>query len=332
MQGPATSDPLLNGHASKLNGHDLNEKGTPTDHAVTPAKGKDPLQEQRRVVYIDEPNAWIKNDGLLRDEGVLFGWNGTNKTEKIAAIKSYYQQLIAPEDVTAKSIEAEIEKIKQSLDIAKSEKSDEQSFSLSASLPGYIVRLLMIVASGVGCFFIVHFYISTIYGTWAAIGVYLFALFAQLTPISYMLGSPTEGLSKSYNFRDGLLEISPPVTATLFISYLAYSTSSDSMFWLFIGLVLLVLLLFCGKLGSGTLEMVTRDIQTWRKRIDSRKAVRRVTDDYEKLKSRLAELTSALKDCNVRIASLEEEKNNKINLFESEYTLAYEFAQKFNKK
>lgn len=52
------------------------------------------FEEDIPIPEIELPT-WLKQEDLLRDEGVLFGLSGSEPTEKIKIIESTYEQVLA---------------------------------------------------------------------------------------------------------------------------------------------------------------------------------------------------------------------------------------------
>ncbi len=324
-----------------------------SDSTIVPLDTKDAIApKQEKVLYVDEPNVWIINDGLLRDEGVLFGLSGADATEKIEAINSYYQQEKAP-SLAAKQLEEErfaqkqkdIDALQQKLEKVLVAKEKEQTIPntvSTAKVVRYLLGLAVMVIAAVGSFYLIHFYVTPIYGILATCGIFFFGLFAQMAPISsWLQTTDTKANSKVQQYKEYLLEIGPSVSATLLTAYLIYKQTNDVMLSIMIGLFLLFLFFFNGKLILGLVQTLVQEVKQFKQfRLDRKKAKDSKKDSEEEITSLENKLTSlrtdletinkSQKQAETKIEELEEERNKKVKLFLSEYRLADHFSKTVN--
>lgn len=71
--------------------------------------------------YSSGSYAWIINEDLLRDEGVIYGISESNPNEKIQTIKDYFQEKISNLEKDIELFESNIEEMKQGIDGSKNE-------------------------------------------------------------------------------------------------------------------------------------------------------------------------------------------------------------------
>jgi hypothetical protein len=301
-----------------------------------------------KVVYVDEPNMWIINDGLLRDEGVLFGLSGVDVTDKVASINSYFEQLRAAHVILKQEAEEKAKESKEALlrlQVTFEEKEGQlqdlrkQPMELSSGkVIRYLLGAVLVGVATYGSFYLLHFYITPLYGLAATMGIYFFGQFAQMAPVSSWL-QPTDSPapSKTTAYKEYLLEIGPSVVATLLAGYLIYTQSGDAGLAFMIGLFLLFLFFFNGKLMLGLSQTLVQEIKTLQKTKRQRKEHRHSKTTLEQELQKLAEtkgqLTTTMGESSkrateaaIKLEELNEQRTNKIKLFLSEYRLANHFS------
>lgn len=327
----------------------LNGTATPPrDKETNKAKPETNAEnEPVKTIYIDAKNIWITDDGLLRDEGILFGLASADTTDKVAAIRNYYNDLKATTEArlqTAgttlaalladkKSLETELEKAYQK-QVVKADTIQKPVTHLFRNLLG----LFLISGAAVGNFFLIHFFVTPAFGIATSFGVFLFGLFSLVAPISTWLQAEAETNPSFFNrLRNGLLEIGAPIATTLFVSYLVYDQTAKWGLTIVTGLFLLFLFFFCGKLLLGVFHRLMEDIKTIRMYKDGINKSQTIVDHNNKtiseLQSDISNKTAAIEalqkertTLSSAIHSLAEQANLKVNLFMSEYNLAKHFS------
>lgn len=285
---------------------------------------------------------WIINDGLLRDEGVLFGMSGANPAEKIHSIENYYASLksihivsishlgeaISQLRFSLEQISNKLESLLTELRQARGERHRVTSGNLSRYSLGF---LLMIIAIG-GSYRILNHYVTPEYGQMATIGIFFFALFCQMVPISswVLKADETNTFVQSPSIRY-LLEMGPALSATLFCGYLIYTITYDIVLAILISFFLFLLLFFSGKLILAISQFIFQDLRMIR---ISRSTIKDKSLEIELLNTRYKETTielnrfeQDLKTARIAVDELTEVSNHKTKLFMSEYTLATEFSK-----
>lgn len=304
------------------------------------------------TIYIDAKNIWITNDGMLRDEGVLFGLTSAITDEKIAAIKNYYTDLRAGTEAKKgsasnllnsllnerKGLELELEKLPNE----NKGEADQELKSPDTHFFRNLLGLVLICGAAIGNFFLIHYFVTPAFGLAVSIGVFLFGLFSLIAPLSTWL-NPDEQISGTFlgKLKMMLLEIGSPIATTVFVSYLIYSDTQKMTLTIVTALFLLFLFFFCGKLLLGVYYKVVLDF----KQIKNHKKLLGVIKEKDKIKSdvlsknaiALEELTKRIQDIQAEVLKLEAEclsydqqSELKINLFMSEYNLAKNYSAKHN--
>ena len=297
-------------------------------------EGADEKTDSKDFLYIDQNNVWITNEGLLRDEGVLFGWANSDHTDKTAAIEHYFEQQKAKHLTFVELAERTLSDLQSKNEALKETCADIQPDEFFPLLEGYMFRnfagLIIGLGAAYGTFFIIDYYLTPAFGISAAIGVFLFALFSIISPISNWLQLDT---SYSGKLKEGLLEIGTPVVSALFVSYIVYRQTNDRLYAVIIALFLLFLFFFAGKLILGLIVKVTADYRELRKRYQQRrhqKAVKaqRALDlrSLRDTEEKLAELQMQINEAVQSIRALEAEKQSRIKVFLSELKLARTFS------
>lgn len=314
------------------------------DPNVKPDSGTQPETLPLSDKVDNGPFYWIENEGLLRDEGVLFGISGAEIEEKLAAIQNYYANKQAPLRAQKDLLDEKIGALRDDLRDANAkhlEKSKlEKDGLIGASehkLVRHLVAFLLIVVANYGNFFLVGKFVEPTFGFWGAIGVYLFGLFTSMSPVSSWLGLETETSPGAVNnFKNALLEVGPPVVTTLLIGQLAYASTQDVGLSISLILFMLFMFFFLGKLTLGLCQMLVKD---WRvivsnqrekkyQRAKSKEEADQQVNFTEEEKSKLAELEEKEKQLVELISgieTLEQQKKTKVQVFKSEYLLASKF-------
>lgn len=276
----------------------------------------------------NEPNQyqWIINEGLLRDEGTLFGIAGANIEDKITAIRDYYRIKKAATQTKREQLDKEMEELQSDLAKALSKIPDLESNSKSINL---VPTFLQIFLYGGICYF--NFYLESywlspvIHSTLICVGLYLFGLFSVFIGRSIMynaagaLAEDKAGVGKREAWKIYLEEFGVPLVVSLFISILpanAYPIHISVIATLFFFLLFLL-----GGKGLVNTFFRARAELGW-----LFQNARRKRDQKKKLKKRnilQEELGKAL----AILGELNGEEDYKIKILTSEYKLAFESRQ-----
>lgn len=317
------------------------------------------MSEENRAKSQDSqnPKYWIENDGLLRDEGALFGLSGLEEgvDHKTSAIRKYFDEKIATVQQKKERLdqrEAELENRKEKVEerienleeTARGAEADERESraggpqSDSHVLARYLFGLVFAALMCVGNFYLVYELLSPHFEQplLISLGVYCAGLFSVFTPRSIFYVS-----SKSQEKEEGspdlwktwLVEAGMPFSASIFVVVWAYPRlgigRSVGVF-----LFLLALFLLSGKLLLSMMPRLLRDIGRvrtnlatwWRQRRAKRRAEKLRSNKVEKLEEELEGVRESRKQLE-GIDEIKSRRESTVELFVSEFKLAKEAVE-----
>jgi hypothetical protein len=294
---------------------------------------------------------WINNEGLLRDEGVLFGISGTDTKEKIEAIKMYYvsQIEITNEDVTAleknldiknsdiSSLNEENATIEEKLQ--KISNSDAENTNIYYIIP-ILLQLFCYIAICYCNFFLIDYWLTPVFGTKSiiTIGIYLMGLFsifwgkALLYNADQIVIQNNEHDISREKWKIYFEEFGIPTIVSLFICVISYRKFPVE--YSLGGFLIFFFLFSLG--GKGLINSSFRFRKEWGKTFndlklsfksykEKRDLTKTIKINQESMKIKSAESdnlkANILKD-KQEIKKLMSESDYKISLFKSEYELA----------
>ena len=259
---------------------------------------------------------WIINEGLLRDEGILYGIAGADIQEKTEAIRDYYRVKKAASRTKQDHLDKKITEIREQLPMPTAE---------SSNLLPVILQLLMY--AGI-CFFnywLESYWLSPVFHTTSiCLGLYLFGLFSVFIGRSVMynatqsLADEKDQTRQREKWKIYLEELGVPVTVSLFISILparAYPIEYSVVAALFF----FMLFLLGGKGLVNTLFRVRKELATGFQHLRQKKKSNELTS-----------LQGDLESTDAALEELDGEEEYKIKVFTSEYKLALESRQLAN--
>ncbi|GEO11794.1 hypothetical protein [Segetibacter aerophilus] len=323
------------------------DESVPLDTVEPKEQVKEKDQGEKNTIYLDARNIWITNDGLLRDEGVLFGLTSATTMEKVSAIKNYFLERKAEIDAKKngisgtvnelinerRKIEAELEQLAKAV-VAENLETEKKNTYFFRNLLG----LAFITGAAIGSFFLIHFFVTPDFGLAASIGVFLFGLFSLVAPLSTWL-NPDDTNNKSFGSRSkvALLEIGSPLATTVFVSYIAYEHTQKIGLTIVIGIFLLFLFFFCGKLLLGVYHNLVEDFKqllavrktaklSRQKGISDNEAIEKKKKTLEEKITTINTLQSEILKLEAECLSLDQQSELKVNLFMSEYNLARNYS------
>lgn len=209
--------------------------------------------------------AWLADERLLRDEGVLFGLSDARAEEKIAVIRTFFANQTV---VLERQIEHYNEKIGElNLFIGQRENElgelEHRRNTLLArqpadhQLPRTMVGLLLAIGMGICNYFLIETALRPVYPAnteLIALGVFLAGMFGLFSPTSLFHDAASRP-----SFRRILEEVALPVVAAGFVWAMALQSQSVGMASA-LGLFVLGLFLFGGKLLLGLLTVLRNDL------------------------------------------------------------------------
>lgn len=300
--------------------------------------------------------AWISDENLLRDEGVMFGISEGEPEPKTQTIRLYFQEKIALRQKEAELLQAEIAKAaaKQEEEEAIGEQLAAAIRNLAGGFPPaphsfyrVLAGLLAYAAITAFTFFAIYQWLrpNWDYPLLTALGVYCFgalSLYAKRSFLYQAGPSPADG--QTPNGRDAwkiyLEELGIPLVATLFILF----WGAQEVPWpqmLSFGLLLYFLFLFSGKGLLSSIQRLPREFATlranWTKRRNARaemvakkQELAELVQAGETRYAQMSELAQQRKILEIEISGLEKKSAVTVAYFLSEYHLARSASSTLN--
>lgn len=319
------------------------ERTSEEQDTSTPAENAKADQDARSIPR------WIGNDGLLRDEGTLYGLAGLPEQElksKVETIRKAYSGLLSDKEDAYTSIDEKMERLGERRNEIQEDLEALEDETFEADLPPvdgsedvtpntFLRYLVGVVAAGSICaftFFLIYeqFASEFEHAMLISLSVTLAGFFVVFDPVSLFYTSAPDRGGAPENWKTYVVEFSVPLAASSFVAlwrYDALSVPRTLGLWLF----LTVVFLLGGKLflsaipRTATLFHMAR--RRWRlKRMERQhkkerkgrseslqKKLDQLDEEKEALESERDELESP--------AALEKLRERKVQLFLSEYEL-----------
>jgi hypothetical protein len=269
---------------------------------------------------------WIINEGLLRDEGTLFGIAGADIKEKITAIHDYYRIRKASAEARREQLEKEMNRVQSELAAVLAEMNDPDEKGKTANLVPVILQLFLYGGVCYFNFFLESYWLSpVIHSAFICAGLYLFGLFSVFLGRSIMYnaaGALTDGKDageKRETWKIYLEELGVPLVVSSFICVLS-ANAHPAPISIIAALFFFILFLLGGKGLVNTFFRARAELGHIFKSIGRRKERKR---KEEKLKAMQGEQVGVL----ATIGELDGEEEYKIHILTSEYRLAFESRQ-----
>jgi hypothetical protein len=269
---------------------------------------------------------WIINEGLLRDEGTLYGLAGAAIQEKMAAIRDYYRIKKAASRTKKEQLNKKIGEINSELSQALSGPDTPNAIDNPSTPIPIILQLLFY--TGI-CFFnywLERYWLSPVFhSTFICVGLYLFGLFSVFIGRSIMynaaqsLADEQNPVAQREKWKIYLEEFGVPLVVSLFISILparTYPIEYSVLGFLFF----FMLFLLGGKGLVNTFFRSGKELALHFQYLGKKKESQAKAKELNVLQNDL-ELTNAT------LEGLDGEQEYKIKIFTSEYNLAFENRQ-----
>ncbi|PWJ57547.1 hypothetical protein CLV98_10617 [Dyadobacter jejuensis] len=297
---------------------------------------------------IAPPPLWLRDEDILRDEGVLFGLSESDPTEKTDIIHQYFSQLSAGfgADIERKNEEIQEYNLfigQKTQRVSELTRSMQERSTIPADhhhfLPRTIIGLVLSLVVCVSNFFLIEETLLPDYPhtPWVALGVFCAGMFNLFGHISFF----HQGDARA-NWRTVLEETGLPVAAALFVLVHAWQHQTP---WHALGVFVFVLFLFLfsGKLLLSNVTVLRKDLQSW---LSLRRRQRLAEEELAAWGTELRELEGEISEIRVQkwqavreqaTAETEREKiiakrNMLIKIFESEYHLARSMKERLTGK
>lgn len=282
--------------------------------------------------------AWLEDETLLRDEGVIFGLSESKPEEKVAIIRNYFVHQTADLE---REVERHGEKI-QELNLfieqkenrtnelkEKTHELDNRNNEGEHQLPRTIVGLAFSAAMCVGNYFLIDDTLKPLYPSsqWIAVGVFLAGMFNLFGRVSLF-----HDTDSSVSWRRLLEEIGMPFAAALFVFVQALQNQTV---WRSIALLVFVffLFLFAGKLLLSNITVLRNDLRVWLTGTNLKKEkttktenwdeeARQLNAEIDELRVQKWQIIPHLNRAEAELARLNARRDALIKMFESEFNLA----------
>lgn len=315
-----------------------------------PAHGNARADQEARSVP-----KWIANDGLLRDEGTLFGLAQASPEQveaKVQVIRDVYDGLIAHARHKEERLNERAAHLQQKRDALAGKREALKAKIAAPDVPAvegadahtphtltrHVIGFVIAVFACLGTFFLIYeqFQAAFEHAFWITLGVTLAGFFSVFSPVSLLFTSTathTKAPEAPERWKVYLVELAMPLTAATFVALWrvgAHPWPRLVGLWLLLAIAFLVV----GKLLLSTVPQIAllfkllkrKGIVRWRRR-RHRKALEALDESDGQ----------ALRDAHDRLQAdwealdttrpLEKLCARKIGLFQSEYALARRFAE-----
>ena len=321
------------------------KSGTPTndngaEHMAPPASSHS-AYDTKPITGIE----WVDNDGLLRDEGVLFGIADADYALKIESIKSAFDKVKASFlttkyqlQETLKSIEGEEDKSLDSITETKQALEAIRSNAVKtthSSIPG----LFQLLVYGSICYFnyfLLVYWLRPVFPDqpFIPLGLYLFGLLSVFMgkALVYNSNASTQATEnhpepKREKWKIILEEMGIPFIVSLFTCTLGFR--SYPIEWSIAAFALFFFLFsFSGKGLINIIHINYRHLKLqlkhWKTSIGKRKEIKKQFRLLAQLEKKKEQLFADIKAPETNILELDALFSYKVKVFESEYHLARE--------
>ena len=301
-------------------------------------------EQDKLIVQGQDAFQWINSEGLLRDEGALFGIAAADITDKLNAIASYFKTRAASEAQKKQYLDQKMQEIDLVLSISRKELEKVKSNSGEVPRPvnnvlPLLFQVLAIVSVCVFNFFLVKWWLSPAIGSdIICLGIYLFGLFSVYMGRGLIQQLPAGGAAEKRETPDDTgnpvpkkkegkfpeREFSVAVVVALFICTLTFRFYP--LEHTVAAFLLLFILFLGGKVLINTLLNLREEAAGWLRFISERftlqKKEKRLTKSIQKSEAFLDKTRLELIEPATILKKLEAEQEYKTRVFLSEYNLA----------
>jgi hypothetical protein len=294
-----------------------------------------PLLAATHPIAYQQPY-WLGDEGLLRDEGVLFGLSDAQPDEKVAEIKAYFTKQTAPNELVRDQYSEKISELNLLIEQRETKRTEilQRLNALYAQQPApdnlirTVVSLCVSIVMSIGTFFLVDETLQASFpNRWVAIGVFLAGMFNLFGRQSFFYEENTK-----LSGRRLLEEAGLPLAASVFVLAQALHTQAV---WQAVALFIFIFFLFllAGKLLLSTLTTLRQDITITQANrqlgVDKHQQIplweaqaEQLTREVDTIRAQKWPVVSALNRVEADIAQLNAQRDRLVNLFLSEFELA----------
>lgn len=324
----------------------------------------DPINPKNTMIVGNELSTitgieWIDNDGLLRDEGVLFGIAKADREEKLTAIRYGFDNAKAKYVVKRKQlveslneVNAQMEEVVQSIGQAKIEILELKLNKITSDtkvLPTFVQFLIYAIISYLN-YFLLSFWLKPVFGDnyLIPLGIYSFGMLSVFIGKALVYNSNAsvqqgdDQSNKRERWKIWMEEFGVPLVVAAFIILISvrvypaeWSVGGFILFFFlfsFAGKGLINSLYRCHyefrllKIYLGKVISKTKELRLKKTKIKKDEAKGKDLKGFEdKIRGEITEPETKLSQLDALLAY-------KINIFESEYMLASNAAADFSSK
>ena len=301
-----------------------------TSGNLSPSVPQPPAVEQPPLVQ-ENPDGfhWINNEGLLRDEGALFGIAGADIKDKMNAIESFYKTRTAEPLLTKQFLEQKIQEHELVISVNRKALTDisnqlDSRREKSSLLPA-LFQLIAVSGVCVFNYFVVSWWLSPAVDSYLiCAGIYLSGLFSFYISRTLKPEETEEGLPSEKGWKTNLRELAVAAGVALFICILTFRSYPPANS--FAAFLILCIIFSAGKVFMGSLFNFKEEGSTWMRQYLQRSAIKKQAKELSKAmdKSMSAIETARvdIQEPSIRLKKLEAEHEYKTRIFLSEYNLA----------
>ncbi|GAB4045173.1 hypothetical protein [Spirosoma litoris] len=280
--------------------------------------------------------AWLADEESLRDEGVLFGLSDARPDGKVAQIRAYFGQQVAPleeqvEHYTDKIGELNllIEQRENRITGLRDQSSDLRDAQTTPhNLIRHCASLILSLVLCVGNFYLIDETLRpTFPNRWIAVGVFMAGMFNLFGRTSFFYETDSRLTGRRLIEEFGL-----PLATSLFILVQSLQTQSPPQA---VGLFVFVFFLFllAGKLLLSTLTAIQTDLlaiqHNHQLAIDKKQnipawegEIERLNREIDAIRTKKWPIVTALNHVQAEQTRLNTQRDGLVNLFISEFELA----------
>lgn len=290
--------------------------------------------------------AWLADERLLRDEGVMFGLSEARAEEKTSVIRAWFAQQTAPLEGQIEHHNEQIGELNLFIEQRENQigELDHRRTTLLArqpadhQLPRTGVGLVLALGMSIGNYFLIETAIAPVYPTHPtaiALGVFLAGMFGLFSRTSLFHDSTSRP-----SFRRMLEEVALPLASAGFVWAMAAQSQSPLMASA-LGLFVMGLFLFGGKLLLGLVMLLNNDLRAYSANRqlsrDQRTLIPQYDTEIENLRREIDEFRTQkwgilpnLTRAQTELDRLNARRDMLIRLFESEFNLARSVRDRLN--
>jgi hypothetical protein len=301
-----------------------------TSGNLSPSVAQPPAIEQPPMIQ-ENPDGfhWINNEGLLRDEGALFGIAGADIKDKMNAIESFYKTRTAEPMLIKQFLEQKIQEHDLVISVNRKVLADISSQLKSTReknnfLPA-LLQLLAVMGVCVFNYFVVSWWLSPAVDSYLiCAGIYLSGLFSFYISRTLNNEETEENVQPQKGWKINLRELAVAAGVALFICVLTFRSYPPAHS--LAAFLILCIIFSAGKVLMSSFFNFKEEGSTWlhfySERSGLKKQSKELSKAIEKSAAAIETARTEIQEPSIRLKKLEAEHEYKTRIFLSEYNLA----------